>query len=231
MKLPFQTFIFYFLAFYFINYSLLGQPKMDIKTWVLLQQIQKSKTHEYFNFSEVSMQEINSQQYLSVLVNLGKNSPEILNQPGFLVGGVAGNIASVRVQMAYLNSINNLQNDMQVCLAKKLSPNLDRAIFDARVDSVYQGIDLPQGYSGKNVFVGVLDWGFDFTHPNFYDTSLATNRIFAAWDQYKNGGTPAVGFSYGAEIVGEAALLSHGSDTSGVYGNATHGSHVAGIAA
>lgn len=41
----------------------------------------------------------------------------------------------------------------------------------------YQGLSLPQAYTGKGVMVGVMDIGFDLTHPNFYDRSATNYRI------------------------------------------------------
>ena len=63
---------------------------------------------------------------------------------------------------------------------------LDKAVKDVRADSVHLGLgNLPEGYYGNDVIVGVTDWGFDYTSPVFYDTALQQTRIIAAWDQYK----------------------------------------------
>jgi len=108
--------------------------------------------------------------------------------------------------------------------------NLQRAVIDGKVNSVWEGMDMPHGFAGKDVIIGVTDWGFDFTHPVFYDTSLTQYRILRAWDQYRNGGTPPEGFDYGVEIIGKDALLAAQCDTSNVYGYGYHGTHVASIA-
>ncbi|MDL2230845.1 S8 family peptidase [Bacteroidales bacterium OttesenSCG-928-L19] len=108
--------------------------------------------------------------------------------------------------------------------------DLQRAVPDGRVDSVWLGIDLPQGYSGKDVIIGFTDWGFDYTHPVFYDTTMSHYRVLRAWDQYRQAGPPPQGFTYGTEIVGKDALLEAQCDTSNVYDYAYHGNHVASIA-
>jgi subtilisin family serine protease len=107
---------------------------------------------------------------------------------------------------------------------------LDKALPDARVDSVHMGYNLPQPFTGKDVLIGITDWGFDYTNPNFYDTTLQHTRIAAAWDQWKTSGPAPSGFLYGTEFNGESELLAAQCDTSNVYGYAYHGSHVAGIA-
>ena len=113
--------------------------------------------------------------------------------------------------------------------AGKISPNLTRVIPDLRADSVYQKHALQMGYTGKGVLIGVTDWGFDYSHPMFYDTALKQTRIIAAWDQFKTSGPHPAGYTYGTEYNGTAQLLAAQKDTYNIYQYATHGSHVAGI--
>ena len=82
-------------------------------------------------------------------------------------------------------------------LASRAVPDLDKARYGTRVDSVHAGFNLPQPFHGEGVLVGVLDWGFDYTHPMFYDTALTTSRIRAVWDQYRQAGPPPSGYRYG----------------------------------
>ncbi|MBR6920264.1 MAG: hypothetical protein IKN37_08130, partial [Bacteroidales bacterium] len=65
---------------------------------------------------------------------------------------------------------------------------LDKAVPDGKVDNVWKGTDLTQGFTGKGVIIGVTDWGFDYTHPVFYDTSMTRYRVLRAWDQYRKAG-------------------------------------------
>lgn len=107
---------------------------------------------------------------------------------------------------------------------------LHRAVVDGRVDSVRMAINLPQEYTGQGVIIGITDWGFDYTHPVFYDTNMIHYRVLRAWDQFKMSGPTPAGFSYGTEYVGAEALLTALCDTSNVYDYAYHGTHCAGIA-
>ena len=108
---------------------------------------------------------------------------------------------------------------------------LNKAVPDGRVDSVYQGIDLPQAFKGEDVIIGVTDWGFDYTHPVFYDMDRQHYRILRAWDQFRNAGPAPDGFDYGTELVGQEALLAAHCDTFNVYEYGYHGTHVTSIAA
>ena len=107
---------------------------------------------------------------------------------------------------------------------------LHRAAEDARLDSVRQAINLPQEFTGEGVIIGVTDWGFDYTHPVFYDTNMIHYRVLRAWDQFKTSGPAPEGYDYGTEYIGAEALLSAHCDTSNVYDYAYHGTHCAGIA-
>ena len=109
--------------------------------------------------------------------------------------------------------------------------NLNKAVPDGRVDSVYQGINLPQSFTGEDVIIGIGDWGFDFTHPVFYDLQMQNYRILRFWDQYRTAGPAPEGFDYGSEIIGQEALLEAKTDTFNVYEYGYHGTHVASIAA
>lgn len=109
--------------------------------------------------------------------------------------------------------------------------DLYRARFDSNVDSAYLGINLPETFKGDSVIIGVTDWGFDYTHPTFYDTSMTRYRVLRAWDQFRNAGPAPEGFNYGTELIGQEQLLAAQCDTSNIYGHHYHGTHVAGIAA
>jgi subtilisin family serine protease len=117
-------------------------------------------------------------------------------------------------------------------IAEPVSPDLDLSRVSARTDSVNEGLGgLAKSYIGENVIIAIIDWGFDYTHPNFYDTTLTNLRLSRAWDQNKLAGSPPSGYNFGTEYIGQNALLAAGSDTNYVFGYSSHGSHVAGCAA
>ncbi len=107
---------------------------------------------------------------------------------------------------------------------------LDKAVPDGRVDSVLSGEGLPQGFDGEGVIIGITDWGFDYTHPVFYDVDMIHYRVLRAWDQFKTSGPAPAGFDYGTEYVGAEELLNAHCDTANPYDYAYHGTHCASIA-
>lgn len=49
---------------------------------------------------------------------------------------------------------------------------------------VRTGLGLPQAYDGTGVLLGIIDGGFDLTHPSFYDMKGTTCRIKGFVDDY-----------------------------------------------
>jgi minor extracellular serine protease Vpr len=162
---------------------------------------------------------------------IGKvNEQFVMDHENYFVTSQINDIVSIKVPIHALNSIHQIVGLTYLELGAKIKPQLDKVLKDVRADSVHLGINLPQAYTGKNVYIGVTDWGFDYTHPMFYDTLQETLRIEAAWDQYKLSGPSPAGFDYGTEYINTADLLNAGSDTANIYSYSYHGSHVAGIA-
>lgn len=153
-----------------------------------------------------------------------------LHELNISYGTHIGNIVTLYMDQEEVKKLRVLPRLLHLKKAAKVYPELVRAIPDLRADSVYLSTRLETGYTGKDVIIGVTDWGFDYTHPMFYDTALNETRILAAWDQFKTSGPSPSGYTYGAMYEGTTALLQAEKDTYNVYQYATHGSHVAGIA-
>jgi subtilisin family serine protease len=147
----------------------------------------------------------------------------------FIIGSGIKQIRTIKVPLNELGNLATISGIEYFEIAGKISPTMDKVLKDIHADSVQKGINLPEAYTGKDVLIGITDWGFDYTHPNFYDTLLTETRIEAAWDQYKQSGTSPAGFSYGAEFSNMTDLLAAQSDTANIYSYSYHGSHVAGI--
>lgn len=181
--------------------------------------------------SRYPIYQINGTYYLSFLAKTseGFNRSELMKK-NFIVGTPIANLVSIKVPLNKTSQLANIKGLSYVEIASKIHNSLDKAIVDMHADSVHQGIGLPQGYSGKDVYIGVTDWGFDYTNPVFYDTAMQQSRIVAAWDQYKTSGPHPQGFAYGTEYTTLGELFAAGSDTANIYSYATHGTHVSSIA-
>lgn len=146
---------------------------------------------------------------------------------GATVGTRAGNIWTVRIPATNVMSFTELQGIEYVELAQTVRVQMDSVRYYANVDSVTNGIGIPMPLTGKGVVIGVLDGGFDYTNPAFYDTTYSTLRISRAWVQ-DIPGTPPTGYTYGAEFKDSVALLQKQYDFAN---SGSHGNECAAIAA
>lgn len=181
--------------------------------------------------SKYPINTINGTDYLSILTKVGAEfDRSVLESEGILVGSQVSNIVSMKYPLSKINAIYDMPGVEHLQVAEKMMPNLNKVLYDTKADSVHQGLGLPSSFTGKDVLIGVTDWGFDYSHPMFYDTLLENTRILAAWDQFKTSGPSPEDYAYGTEYNTPAELLDAAADTANIYSFATHGSHVAGIA-
>lgn len=163
----------------------------------------------------------------SVLIKGDGNLSSHLQQFGIKVNSQVGDIYSLRVSMSELAKIVSMPGIQRIeeCIVGK--PKLKNARGYTKVTQVHAGTGLKKGYRGDGVIVGVIDYGLDFTHPMFYTADGQSTRIARVWITGDNSGTPPSGFTYGTELktVTEMATTKTSS------AEASHGSHVTGIAA
>lgn len=140
-------------------------------------------------------------------------------------------IRSLQIPLSALSRLPKAPGLIFIDMGASEEALVQEAIKDVYADSAKAGLGLPSGSSGKGVIVAVIDWGFDFTHPNFYDDSLQRLRIVRVWDQNQVTGSPPASYSYGSEYDTEAEILAAGHDDPYTFGLGSHGTHTTGIAA
>ncbi len=115
-------------------------------------------------------------------------------------------------------------------MATPLYPQLDVAHKETGMNLVHAGTDQStRPFLGKNVIVGVVDYGFQYTHPAFFNADGSESRIERVWEQETSMGTRPEKFNYGKEYKSYAELAKQKYDSQ--VDNVGHGTHVAGIAA
>lgn len=213
--------------FAFLHY-VAAQQKAKLSAFT--QQYLTAKKVESVNkksFTPFVVKQINNKNYLSALIKVQPTFSEFaLKTLGVFVGTKAGDVWTVEIPEDKFSEFVNVLGVEYIQLDEPVSLNLEMAKKTTRVDSVHKGISLPLAYSGKDVVVGIIDVGFDYTHPAFYDTLGNKYRIKRIWEQ-KSNGIPPSGYVYGAEILDSLDMLTKGTDNA----FQTHGTHVAGISA
>jgi len=168
------------------------------------------------------------QHYVPALIKVsGDFDPGSFSMHEVQVNTAVGDLYSVHIPIDRYRAFLGIRGIEYIELAKKVYPKLDKALEATNVHLVHRGEDLARAYSGKDVVIGIIDFGFDYTHPTFFNQETGAYRIKKVWEQNTLFGDPPPGFSYGRELSEEQALLEAGTDIA----LTGHGMHVAGIAA
>ena len=138
-----------------------------------------------------------------------------------------GNTLHVQIPVNQFLALSESGRCSLIDVGTKGRPTLDSARIVMGINDVYNGTNLPHGYDGTGVIVGVIDMGFEYGHPAFYDSTGTTLRIKRVWQQGDSNGTAPTTFGYGSEYTSQSAILNVARSTA----SETHGTHVAGIAA
>lgn len=108
-------------------------------------------------------------------------------------------------------------------------PQMDVTPRWIKSQPVYEGMSLPQAYTGSGVLLGIVDEGLDMTHPTFYNADGTKYRVRGFVDDYY-GDDETIGTltPLGREYMTESDILAkaHSGDI-----NAYHGTHCLSIAA
>lgn len=156
----------------------------------------------------------------------------VFEKAGITIGAQAGDIVTLRVPVASLGVLESNKEVLQYSISHHVAaPDCDQMRFDTRTDKVQagEGVDGDTSFNGEGVYIGITDWGFDYTHLNYNNQGPFNRRVARAWDHFRLAGPAPDGFTYGTEIVGYQALIAAKGDTSNLYNHGTHGTHVAGI--
>lgn len=226
--------LFSFLLFASFALPMLSQTKVEVKpglsplTKKYLRDVAASKRGDKAPTGYLYKKHADGKYYVSALIKVADAAavqPKI-TALGAKVGTKAGNIWTVHVPWNKFADFCQTSGISYIQMDEPAKAQLDIARRTTRVDSVHGGYDLPMPYSGKNVVVGIIDFGFDYNHPTFYDTLHGQYRIKRVWELGTNG-TPPQGYTYGHEMTDTLLIKAQGTDND----KQTHGTWVAGMAA
>lgn len=202
-------------------------PKLSPRTKLYLLELKKNGGKPVVQQDFIYKKAANNQLFMSAVVKVNNEiSNATLETLGVHTGTKAGKIWTVQIPIENVEMFTKTSGMDYIELDEPVFLNLDSARKTTRVDSVHQGIDLPLAYSGKDVVMGVVDVGFDYTHPTFFDTLRQSYRVKRVWEEHKVG-TPPAGYFYGNELTDSALIHAALKDDTA----SSHGTHVAGIAA
>jgi minor extracellular serine protease Vpr len=142
------------------------------------------------------------------------------------ISKISENISTAFVKVQDLPLLENIECLKYADIGENLELEVSNARAQTNTNSVHLGSGLRQFYTGTGVIVGIIDNGFDYTHPNFKDSN-GNLRIKKVWEQSSTTGNSPSPFNYGSQFIGSPAILNKLFDIT----NESHGTHVTGIAA
>ncbi|MBO4656062.1 MAG: S8 family serine peptidase [Bacteroidales bacterium] len=153
-------------------------------------------------------------------------TPEELSIYGVTINNSAGGIYTATIPVNRFAELATSGLCETIDMGEKMELHLDNARENLGISQIHAGMHLPHGYDGTGVVVGVIDQGFEFCHPSFYDTA-GNIRVKRVWNQWDSVGTAPYSYNYGSEYTTEAEMLIAAKDIT----TQTHATHVSGIAA
>lgn len=157
-----------------------------------------------------------------------KEGDDILSDYGCRPLANKGDITIAEIPLSSLTALSEHPAISRIEAGERASVCLDTTASIINVLPAYMSTANHQAYTGKDVVVGLMDVGFDLTHPTFYNTTTTRYRIGAFWDQLSKDtvGSP---WPVGRDVVGYDAVRAYGHSTDGK--TLKHGTHTLGIAA
>ena len=131
-----------------------------------------------------------------------RNDISALTDLGFKVTTLAGDVAAGSVEGERLEQLLKHPDLISAEFAPGLKDETDLSLAAINlVNPATQTRAVPS--LGRGAVIGIIDSGFDLTHPCFNDAQ-GESRILAAWDQVGLGsikGPPPAEFGYGVEVT------------------------------
>ena len=157
-----------------------------------------------------------------------------LQTAGAAVRMVRGDLILLDAPYSKLETLASVKGVQKIDISPKVSMKTDASRKATQADLVNDGTGdkLPQAYTGKGVIVGIIDGGFDFTHPIFKDKdgNLRIKGVYEAGNYEFGGDSVRIGewtltgsaYSKTEDILDTLKV----KDTNG-----SHGTHCISIAA
>lgn len=156
----------------------------------------------------------------------GTDTDDVLNNFGCKTYAQLDDIAIAAIPLHRLAALSRHPAVKRIEANQMAQPTTDTIPCIINSQDIHDGKGLQQAFTGKGVVVGVMDVGFDLTHPTFRDAA-GRLRIGAVWDQLSQD-TVGSAFPVGRDFVGSDQILAHQHSIDGK--TQTHGTHTLGIA-
>ena len=199
---------------------------------VMDQEVQAAQSRYTHNF-KIGRRPLAQQQerLLTAFVRIAPaDGTQVLLDHGCTIYAQQGDVVIATIPLSSLGALSDHPSIHRIEASPSSHLTMDTTVTITGVDRLQRpDLTIPYSpYTGKDVVVGVMDVGFDLTHPNFYDPVTKRCRISALWDQLSPD-TVGSTFPVGRDFVGPDAVRSQQRSYDGLIQG--HGTHTLGIAA
>lgn len=197
----------------------------------LLRQLSRSSSSISHLPSSIGLHPSSNNHHISsvcAFVKIGDHGEDVLREHGCKVLARVGQICVADIPIRKLSALSLDASILRMEARQGNCLFTDQMATHLNALPVYAGQNLPQAFTGEGVVVGVMDVGFDLTHPNFYSADTTQYRIKKFWDMVTQD-TVGSGLYVGRDYEGRENLLALGHSRDGV--DLTHGTYTTGIAA
>lgn len=157
---------------------------------------------------------------------------QLLKKNGCRIYANWDDIYIASIPLENISKLSSYPSIQRIEAGRSCSITNDNSSTIVRAKDVWNS-PAPLSATGKGVIIGMMDIGFDFTHPNWYSMDMKEYRIKQVWDMldYSGEGEPVVGkdtIYVGRQYIGEDAILNKRYSADGL--TQYHGTHTMGTA-
>lgn len=181
-------------------------------------------------------------QKASLMAFVKATDMEILRSEGCSIHALWDDICIASIPLDKIKTLAQHKEVLRIEAGQSCNVQLDTTTTITRSRDLWsRPFNKAEGITGKGVVVGVMDIGFDLTHPTFFSQDGSRYRVKQLWDMldYSEDGEAVtrpdtiffgmMGVHLGRQYIGEEAILAHQHSADGL--GLTHGTHTSGIAA
>ncbi len=156
---------------------------------------------------------------------------EMLLAYGGIIYAQLGDVSIITIPMSQIDKLLEEPTILRIEANQRADITLDTVSQVTNIYPAYEKTAQHNAFTGSGVIVGLMDVGFDLTHPTFYNNATRSDyRIKVFWDQLaKRDETSGGRLPVGRYFVTETDILAQGCAIDGK--TQGHGTHTAGIAA
>ena len=118
-----------------------------------------------------------------------------------------GDIVIADIPLSRLRMLSAEPQVLRIEAGRQATAQMDTTLSIVNALPVYEATTKHGAYQGEGVVVGLMDIGFDLTHPNFRDAETKACRISAFWDQLSPDTVGSL-LPVGRDYVGRAEVLA-----------------------